>query len=224
MDQANQELNRSLHETIFYPSERIAPMQTAREIPEYTRDLGYGSEDDFIKDITGKFILDSGSGHGGLFKSAAQRNLDVKIVNLNPVLADKDRRWHLNWMPNMEDPAVQSIIDRHNRSAVSAIAPFLPFQDASFDIVLDSAGPLFYSANDQRALYMRILGEYLRVTKNSGKIRFSLPRNGPEYYDELEKLMREHGIVDFSRIELQNLDKPPDLQIACGFEVRKESP
>jgi SAM-dependent methyltransferase len=60
--------------------------QTWSGISSYAENLGYQDEQDFIKELEGKTVLDLGSGLGGLAKSAHMQGVKTRICSVNPTL------------------------------------------------------------------------------------------------------------------------------------------
>lgn len=134
--------------------------ETFSTITEYACALGYPTLPDFIQEITGKRVLDLGSGLGGLSKSACHQQINCEIVSLNPRLAlgDFKRReksatetyvkqavsetptltrllWRLRGIS--ETDFISKVQRFHDERAAAGFAYALPFEKESFDLIFD---------------------------------------------------------------------------------------
>jgi len=99
---------------------------------------------------SGQKVLDVAAGNGNVSLAAARRFCNVVATDYVPALLDRAReRAHAERLP----------IEFHEADAEA-----LPFEDASFDVVVSTFGVMFVADHDRAA------GELLRVTKRGGKI------------------------------------------------------
>lgn len=139
-----------------------------------------------LDDLSGKKILDVGSGNGELERVA--NNLDLKIVGL-----DIDPHMHLagrvhrDKYPNLyekpyalydEEESMGDIRERikHDYSLVDTPnfvvgdAKRLPFADNSFDLLLSHASPPTTWTSDEEIV--QVISEFGRVLNDGGEARF----------------------------------------------------
>lgn len=143
--------------------------ETFSKIVEYSAAMGYESREAFIKEITGKTVLDLGSGLGGLAKNTFAEDVDTEIISLNPRLVKEQSResekeatrdYAMDVFP---EPSVaerlmrvikrepkrdraQEMQDAHDKGAVAGFAHALPFKDESFNLILDKDAVSKYAA------------------------------------------------------------------------------
>ena len=99
---------------------------------------------------SGSRVLDVAAGNGNATLAAARRWCDVTSTDYVPALLERGRR--------------RAEADGYNIHFQEADAENLPFEDASFDVVLSTFGVMF-TPNQERAA-----AEMLRVAKPGGKI------------------------------------------------------
>jgi ubiquinone/menaquinone biosynthesis C-methylase UbiE len=99
---------------------------------------------------SGQKVLDVAAGNGNVSLAAARRFCNVVATDYVPALLDRAReRAHAERLP----------IEFHEADAEA-----LPFDDASFDVVVSTFGVMFVADHDRAA------AELLRVTRHGGKI------------------------------------------------------
>jgi SAM-dependent methyltransferase len=227
-------------------------------IAEYTPTLGYLSEEELIADIEGKKVLDLGSSLGGLAKDVARRKIDCQVYSLEPRLSMGGAR-------NEEKAATQEYLEQvtpktsklgklvkrlkgipeddhremqesHDRGATAAFAHALPFQDNSFDLILDKEAVSKHATRQdydyvdkttagEKELFRTSLEEMVRVLKPGGRIRIS-DLFGYGWKDSWkEQIMDEMGL-DYILLEedLTNKQIYPNLwgkSRTIGVEITK---
>lgn len=144
--------------------------------------LGFKDNAEFIKWVEGKIVLDLGSGTGGLAVSIADLGIDAKIVSLDSNLGgpefDESQKGHIAayYERELSDPDITdkviSLKKAHDKLAVRAAWPNLPFANKSFDSVISAnAFPL----RDESTLEeVSLLIERLsQILKDEGEIRIA---------------------------------------------------
>lgn len=130
-------------------------------IDHYAGSLGYQNEEDFLKNLEGKKVLDLGSGKGVLSREVHLRGIKAKIVSLEPKLKfpgikteydtetseylENYDKSHKTFWQNLKrnlsfgnKHLPTELANRHhNENAIAAIAQELPFKDNSFDLIFD---------------------------------------------------------------------------------------
>ena len=160
------------------------------EVPEsikYETDLaqllGFKDNEDFIKWIEGKRVLDMGSGLGGLAVSVADLGINAHVVSLDINMGSSEFKEHQKghiagyYQSELEDnPGLKTkVLDlqkEHNRLAVKGAWPELPFGNETFDRVIsaNSFPTRDVSTTDQVELLIERLSQ---VLKEEGEIRLS---------------------------------------------------
>jgi SAM-dependent methyltransferase len=98
----------------------------------------------------GDRVLDVAAGNGNVSLAAARRGCDVVATDYVPAL--------------LEDAAVRAAAEHLSIETRGADAEALPFDDASFDVVLSTFGVMFTPNPDQAA------SELVRVCRSGGRI------------------------------------------------------
>lgn len=164
--------------------------ETRRGLDDYAALLKFSSANSLINILRDKRVLDLGSGGGMLAKECAQRGVSSEIHSLNPRLAVSKWRmrerqatrkcvygmfasYYFDWLVRIfskqlisKEEMVAQLQSTHDATAVAALADQLPYKDASFDVILDMMGPIYYSATVDE-LYFN-MSEALRVLKPGG--------------------------------------------------------
>lgn len=157
-----------------------------------------------VGDLTGKKVLDIGSGYGGAARVVASKGAHVTCLNISKVENDRNRA--LN--------AEAGLADRID--VIEGSFDDLPFDDARFDLVWSQDAILH--APDRRA----VLREVARVLKPGGEMVFTDPMQAdgltdrtalqPIYdrihLDDLASFAfyrEELGKLGFAEIEIENL-------------------
>lgn len=137
----------------------------------YKNNLCFGNEEEFIAYITGKRVLDVGSGMGGLAKDCKLGGIDAEIISVNPRLSNTRLRREERFSTRVCIPEeMQDEVQRaHDRKAVAAYGQFLPFGAETFDVVLDSCGVLFSTRREDDRWYA--IQEFWRVLRPGGRMR-----------------------------------------------------
>ena len=159
---ANRDSKPSFKQRIM---ETLSPV-TDRSFNEYLSHLGLESED-----LSGKIILDIGSGAKERFSKEAEK-YGAKVYSINPKLK--------SWMARKE---LQD--SEWQKRSIAARAQQLPFKDNQFDIITSLyAFPVWFIKKDMAG----VLKEMIRVLRPSGKI-YLAPRD-----DDAEKIFGQDTI------------------------------
>jgi SAM-dependent methyltransferase len=141
------------------PDAALAAIQEFWSGGDYDRLASYGSAAEASRLVrfacvnAGDQLLDVGTGSGIVAIVAAQRGARVTGVDPTPALLAKAR-------DNAELAGVDTLWQE-------GVAEFLPFPDASFDVVLSQYAHMFSAAPERAA------SEMLRVLKPGGRIAFA---------------------------------------------------
>lgn len=215
-----------------YVLESIVDTETG--IEDYSRDLGYESEEEFVSDLRGKRVCDLGSGHDQLVLEIALRGLDISVTSVNPYRNDltfKSRRRDAIRVvsPRVFSGHTATQIDEALRlvdeNASAAFAHDLSeFGDGEFDTIFDNAAVMHYSLPVYRDRYRTSIAEMLRVTKKGGKILVGDVCNVNEAQDPWYKGLLDETGVDYQylrrRSAMGHRGKPGQL-IRIGIEITK---
>lgn len=139
--------------------------ETFTTVEEYADELGYPSEEGFIRELGDGKVLDLGSGLGGLAKSAAFKQLPCIVYSLNPrggkgqrrdekeatrdyVLGEltrqrsqKDRLEGIKdsfQAKKIQEGMIRRVQEAHDKYLVRALAHRLPFEDGLFNLIIDN--------------------------------------------------------------------------------------
>jgi len=191
---------------------------THRTIAEYTELFGFKNENDFLKWISGKTVLDLGSGTGMLAKSVANMEANVSdedkthIINLNLSLHDPEfrKRCH-NYTGdclgiNGNEEEISRVNGIHDDYAVAGDWSELPFKNESFERIVSLCSfPLHAKSFDE---VKKTLRELTRVLKQGGEMLLSEIYDFkkdvtyyPEDYDKFKNFITEELglVVEFNR-------------------------
>ena len=156
----NRESYRNKERDIIFEGATGGGGEIFSNLTEYAAAFDYDSREAFVEELKGKTILDLGSGLGGLAKDVFAKDVDCRIVSLNPRLSKAESRqaekkatsdYALAVFPEpsflekiikvvTREPKknhVQEMQAAHDKGAVAGFAHALPFRDGVFDLILD---------------------------------------------------------------------------------------
>lgn len=146
--------------------------ETGRFIDQYADELGYSDEGELIADITGKKVLDLGSGTGTFAKDVADRGINCEVVSVNPRLSKQSFRIIEKRSTNIDFPHSRETVQKiHNKTALAAFAHNLPFPDETFDLLFDNQAVSRSSRKPETLVFKEAVKEMYRVLKRGGQIR-----------------------------------------------------
>lgn len=172
---------------------REHPCDTLRSLPEYTENLAFANEEEFIAYLVGD-VLDCGSGYDGLAFDAQRRGLDCTIYSMNPARVIEEngvivpnqiflyeraacihdsRNTRFIGVPDNKE-YIEEILRTVDRHASADFAHNMKsFPSNKFDRILDNYAISFYSRTEEQdqAVFMLFLLEALRVLKVGGTLR-----------------------------------------------------
>lgn len=122
---------------------------TERGIDNYADILGFPNSESFLKALpNGALLLDIGAGKEGLKKELAIARPDLKVLSINPSLAD---RYHRRLFSSP--------------GAVIGLNPFLPIESNSIDCVVDNVASIYYNEDSDERILRDYILEIIRVLK-----------------------------------------------------------
>lgn len=182
--------------------------ETWRDPSTYAAWLGYGSVDNFKREIAGKDICDIGSGIGGLEKGLTLDGFDTsRIVSVNPVVHTRrfikqeksDTNKILKELPRT---IIRKLRRDFFQNTVDAFAHNLPFANESFDIVFDMFAASHYTNTSKTPLVFEAsILEMLRILRPGGELRIGDPLSYGKYnadgspVSENEKILLSLGLA-----------------------------
>lgn len=168
-----------------YSLDTVLPMksfQSIRGVKDYVTKMGFKDNPDFLLHLPpDSMVLDLGSGKGFLAKELFVLRPDLTTISINPALAQKDfaleqklefltsKKITTGVNPEPWGIAVFTPITtikaqvKHDKFAVAAINPRLPFKNETFEVVLDAMASLYYGWDEEAKTT-----EIVRVLKPRG--------------------------------------------------------
>jgi ubiquinone/menaquinone biosynthesis C-methylase UbiE len=154
--------------------------ETLGLIGKYVEHLGFKSEEDFLRIVGGKTILDAGSGQGGIAKQLAMRHSTARVISLSSRLSQSDYRkdekastWIAgiqNQTTELEEMESQKV---HDSRAIAAFLQSIPLSNQSVDIILDCMTS-YYIDFKRITDFQRIIREYRRIIRENGEVRLDI--------------------------------------------------
>lgn len=188
------------------PMSDVPPTNEVAEL--YLIDLGLSWDD-----LASKSVLDLGAGLAEFARAAKSHGISVTSVEQRPEL----------WKEEGEPPT--------DIPYVIADAVKLPFDDATFDVVISRAGPI--GSEEDQGRFGHMMTEAIRVLKPGGQLRFgptpiapSIVNADPDQTNtELEGMALDDRIVHLADQTRQYLLKQyPGLQAVQITQANREAP
>lgn len=164
---------------------------TLRGIGELAEDLGFTGRKSFIEYISGKYVLDVGSGLNGLAIEALLENVPTSIISINPQIDPMIGRYDFEAVQKRKIKAAGFLLFKYDEEAVweacrlanSRTFPYFAhnfgFLDSSYDRVIDSTAVFFNFRKSESLAFMETVMEMFRVCR--GSIRISDRSTGVVY-------------------------------------------
>ncbi|MBI4118160.1 MAG: class I SAM-dependent methyltransferase [Parcubacteria group bacterium] len=138
-------------------------------LKDYMRDLQLTPEV-----LSGKTILDVGSGTRRFTKELQEAGIDAQVVSLDPVFASPEEKQRFHERIRVEEP-LEKLLQETNtpgvrEKTVAGIAEMLPFEDETFDLIIAHYSLPLYGTHQQVSQFFK---EALRVLKVGGELRYA---------------------------------------------------
>lgn len=149
-----------------------------RNLKQQAGQLAFQSPADFENYLSGKDVLDVGSGLNGLAIDVILKKLQARVISVNPAFNDplfedtqKDVIYLFpHFFPRFSPEEIEAARVEANRNTRALFAHDLStFANKSFDVVIDNFAVAFYALESGKLAFAKSMSEMARVCR--GRIR-----------------------------------------------------